>query len=225
MLGQHELPICQPCREHRDCPLNDSFCIRDRGADVGFCGFGCSRNECPAGHACAFIGGLPVPQCVPVVGTCPATIGNSLGVVASQMDMQLYNLMLLNRFRMERGLTPFVWDACLSHEAEMATSDWVRSNQQHRYFANSCEPAKLQCACGWSEENQGYSDTLGASWQERLLGIIEDEVRNRPNDGFANNIFSPDLERVGIGIIVSEQRLWLTNAFGAALPPPPPNAP
>lgn len=81
------LPICQPCREHRDCPLNDSFCIRDRGADVGFCGFGCSRNECPAGHACAFIGGLPVPQCVPVLGTCPATIGNTLGVVASQMDM------------------------------------------------------------------------------------------------------------------------------------------
>ncbi len=226
ILGPHEPPICQPCREHRDCPLNDSFCIRDPGAVVGFCGFGCSRDECPAGHACAFLDGLPIPQCVPVAGTCPATTGNTLGGIASQIDMQVYNLMLLNRFRMERGLTPLTWDACLSHEAEIATSDWVRSNQPHRYFANSCEPVKPDCACGWREENQGYSDSLLAGWQDSLQHIIEDEVRNHPNEGFANNIFSPDLERVGIGIIVSEQKLWLTNAFGAALPlPPPPSAP
>lgn len=136
--------------------------------------------------------------------------------------MRAFNLMLLNRFRMERGLTPLVEDECLGAEAEIATSDWLRSGRQHGYFSNSCEPFRPNCACGWLEENQGFSLDLQTGWQDALQAIIEDEVRLHPNDHFANNIFSESLERVGIGIIVGERKLWFTNAFGGATEQPLP---
>ena len=70
--------LCDPCRAHTDCNLNDgdtsSFCIAREDGNGSFCGADCSSNDiCPTGYLCADVdlGAAGIKrQCTPTSGVC-----------------------------------------------------------------------------------------------------------------------------------------------------------
>jgi uncharacterized protein YkwD len=128
-----------------------------------------------------------------------------------------YNVDQVNAYRARGGLPPLLDDARMS---AFATTGSQRLARDHVAHANFAEHASGQHFGSRSAENQG--DPGGVPPMDRdparnaqkqvdvMLKLMMDEG---PGGGHYDNIMSPKLRRIGVGIVYVNNRFYMTNDF------------
>lgn len=130
-----------------------------------------------------------------------------------------YNVQQINRYRAGKGLGPVLYDAKISAFAKQGSARLARDHSPHAHFA-----ANAQGAPGFgsrSAENQGDpagvpvldpSDATrnGKKQIDVMLKLMMDEG---PGGGHYDNMMNPRFRRVGIGLVYSGGKLYMTNDF------------
>jgi uncharacterized protein YkwD len=130
-----------------------------------------------------------------------------------------YNVEQINKYRSAKGLGPVLYDAKISAFARQGSERLSRDHSPHAHFA-----ANAQGAPGFgsrSAENQGDpagvpvldpSDATknGRKQIDVMLKLMMDEG---PGGGHHDNMMNPRFRRVGIGLVYSSGKLYLTNDF------------
>lgn len=130
-----------------------------------------------------------------------------------------YNVEQINRYRSAKGLAPVLYDAKISAFARQGSDRLSRDHNPHAHFA-----AHAQGAPGFgsrSAENQGDpagvpvldpSDATknGKKQIDVMLKLMMDEG---PGGGHHDNMMNPRFRRVGIGLVYTGGKLYLTNDF------------
>jgi hypothetical protein len=130
-----------------------------------------------------------------------------------------YNVEQVNRYRSTKRLAPVLYDAKISAFATKGSERLARDHNPHAHFA-----ANGQGAPGFgsrSAENQGdpagvpvidASDAVknGKKQIDIMLKLMMDEG---PGGGHHDNIMNPRFRRIGIGLVYSGGRLYMTNDF------------
>jgi hypothetical protein len=128
-----------------------------------------------------------------------------------------YNVEQVNVYRARGGLLPLLHDARLS---SFATAGSQRLARDHVPHANFAENASGQHFGSRSAENQGDPGGVppmdadprrnGTRQVDIMLKLMMDEG---PGGGHYDNIMSPKLRRVGVGIVYVNNRFYMTNDF------------
>ena len=128
-----------------------------------------------------------------------------------------YNVDQVNAYRSRGGLPPLLYDGRLS---AFATTGSQRLARDHVAHANFAENASSQKFGSRSAENQGDPGGVPPMDADRwrsaqkqvdvMLKLMMDEG---PGGGHYDNIMSPKLRRVGVGIVYVNNRFYMTNDF------------
>jgi hypothetical protein len=128
-----------------------------------------------------------------------------------------YNVEQVNVYRARGGLPPLLYDARLS---SFATAGSQRLARDHVPHANFAENASGQHFGSRSAENQGDPGGVpaldadarrnGPKQVDIMLKLMMDEG---PGGGHYDNIMSPKLRRIGIGLAYVNARFYMTNDF------------
>lgn len=128
-----------------------------------------------------------------------------------------YNVEQVNVYRARGGLPPLLYDGRLS---SFATAGSQRLARDHVPHANFAENASGQHFGSRSAENQGDPGGVpsmdadprrnGPRQVDIMLKLMMDEG---PGGGHFDNIMSPKLRRIGVGIVYVNNRFYMTNDF------------
>ncbi len=128
-----------------------------------------------------------------------------------------YNVDQVNVYRARGGLAPLLYDARLSTFAGAGSQRLARDHVPHANFA---ENAAGQHFGSRSAENQGDPGGVppldadprrnGPKQVDIMLKLMMDEG---PGGGHYDNIMSPNLRRIGVGIVYVNGRFFMTNDF------------
>ena len=128
-----------------------------------------------------------------------------------------YNVEQVNAYRASGGLPPLLYDARLS---SFATAGSQRLARDHVPHANFAENASGQHFGSRSAENQGDPGGVpvmdadprrnGPKQVDIMLKLMMDEG---PGGGHYDNMMSPKLRRIGVGIAYVNNRFYMTNDF------------
>ncbi len=128
-----------------------------------------------------------------------------------------YNVEQVNAYRARGGLPPLLYDARLSSFAATGSQRLARDHVAHANFA---ENASNQHFGSRSAENQGDPGGVpsmdadprrnGPKQVDIMLKLMMDEG---PGGGHYDNIMSPKLRRIGVGIAYVSNRFYMTNDF------------
>ena len=128
-----------------------------------------------------------------------------------------YNVDQVNAYRARGGLPPLLYDGRLS---AFATTGSQRLARDHVAHANFAENAAAQRFGSRSAENQGDPGGVPPMDADRwrsaqkqvdiMLKLMMDEG---PGGGHYDNMMSPKLRRIGVGIAVVDGRFYMTNDF------------
>ena len=128
-----------------------------------------------------------------------------------------YNVDQVNAYRSRGGLPPLLYDGRLS---AFATTGSQRLARDHVAHANFAENASAQKFGSRSAENQGDPGGVPPMDADRwrsaqkqvdvMLKLMMDEG---PGGGHYDNIMSPKLRRIGVGIVYVNNRFYMTNDF------------
>jgi uncharacterized protein YkwD len=130
-----------------------------------------------------------------------------------------YNVDLVNKYRAKGGLAPLLYDAQISAFAMAGSQELSKDHTAHAHFAANIQSQPPGFGSR-SAENQG--DPRGvpqmapdpvASGQQQIATLLQIMMNEGPGGGHYDNIMSPDLRRIGIGLYYSAGRLYLTNDF------------
>jgi hypothetical protein len=128
-----------------------------------------------------------------------------------------YNVDQMNAYRARGGLPPLVYDARLS---AFATTGSQRLARDHVAHANFAENAAAQRFGSRSAENQGDPGGVPPmdadrwrSAQKQVDVMLKLMMEEGPGGGHFDNIMSPKLRRVGVGIVYVNDRFYMTNDF------------
>jgi uncharacterized protein YkwD len=129
-----------------------------------------------------------------------------------------YNVDRLNAYRADKGLGPLLYDAKISGFARTGSQRLADDHEPHANFR-----AHVDGAPGFgsrSAENQGDPSGVSAMDQDPtksgkkqidvMLRLMMDEG---PGGGHYENIVNARFRRVGVGLVYSGGRLYLTNDF------------
>ncbi len=128
-----------------------------------------------------------------------------------------YNVEQVNVYRARGGLPALLYDARLS---SFATAGSQRLARDHVAHANFAENASGQHFGSRSAENQGDPGGVpsldadprrnGTKQVDIMLKLMMDEG---PGGGHFDNIMSPKLRRIGVGLVYVNNRFYMTNDF------------
>jgi uncharacterized protein YkwD len=129
-----------------------------------------------------------------------------------------YNVDRINAYRARAGLAPLLYDAKISAFAHAGSERLAQDHTPHAHFA-----AHAQGAPGFgsrSAENQGDPGGVpaldadpaanGRKQIDIMLKLMMDEG---PGGGHYDNMMNPRFRRVGIGLVVVGNKLYMTNDF------------
>lgn len=127
------------------------------------------------------------------------------------------NLAALNSYRQAAGLKPLLLDKNLSLFAATGSTQLARDKAAHAHFANASTAEEAQAGfCGGSGgENQapGWpAEDLGSTVDAAIKAMMDEG----PGGGHHDNILNPAWGKVGIGLVVVDGQLYLTNDFSPA---------
>lgn len=129
-----------------------------------------------------------------------------------------YNVEQINRYRKAKGLGRVLYDAKISAFAKKGSERLARDHVPHAHFA-----ANGQGAPGFgsrSAENQG--DPAGVpsldpdptrSGKKQIDVMLKLMMDEGPGGGHHDNMMNPQFRRVGIGLVYSGGKLYMTNDF------------
>jgi hypothetical protein len=129
-----------------------------------------------------------------------------------------YNVEQLSAYRAQKGLAPLLYDAKISAFARAGSDELADDHEPHAHFR-----AHVDGAPGFgsvSAENQGDPSGVGPMDPDSakngkkqvdvMLRLMMDEG---PGGGHYENIVNPRFRRIGVGLVYSRGRLYLTNDF------------
>jgi uncharacterized protein YkwD len=129
-----------------------------------------------------------------------------------------YNVEQVNAYRSKKGLPALLYDAKISAFARDGSERLGRDHTAHAHFAANAKGAT--CFGSRAAENQGDpggvppldSDAKknGRQQIDIMLKLMMDEG---PGGGHYDNMMNPKFRRIGIGLVYSGERLYLTNDF------------
>jgi hypothetical protein len=130
-----------------------------------------------------------------------------------------YNVDLVNRYRAQGGLAPLLYDAKISAFAMAGSQQLSGDHTPHAHFAANIQSQPPGFGSR-SAENQGdprgvppMAADATTSGQKVIAALLQIMMNEGPGGGHYDNIMSPDLRRVGVGISYAGGRLYLTNDF------------
>lgn len=132
-----------------------------------------------------------------------------------------YNVEQINRYRGAKNLGPVLYDAKISAFAKRGSEQYARDHTPHAHFAaNATGPTPPPGFGSRSAENQGDPNGVpsmdpdpvknGKKQIDVMLKMMMDEG---PGGGHYDNMMNPRFRRVGIGLVYSGGRLYMTNDF------------
>lgn len=132
-----------------------------------------------------------------------------------------YNVVQINRYRSTKGLGPVLYDSRISAFATRGSQQLSRDHTPHAHFAANATGATPPPGFGSrSAENQGDPSGVpsmdadpvknGKKQVDIMLKMMMDEG---PGGGHYDNMMNPRFRRVGIGLVYSGGRLYMTNDF------------
>lgn len=132
-----------------------------------------------------------------------------------------YNVEQINRYRGTKSLGPVLYDAKISSFAKQGSERLSRDHTPHAHFAANATDVTPPPGFGSrSAENQGDPAGVPSLDQDAtkngkkqidiMLKLMMDEG---PGGGHYDNMMNPRFRRVGIGLVYSGGRLYMTNDF------------
>jgi uncharacterized protein YkwD len=136
-------------------------------------------------------------------------------------QFQQHNLASINQYRATKGLAPLVLDLALSTFALAGSDELSKDYMPHQHFINAANDGSLWASGfrGSAAENQGYANSGGPveSELEQVDDIQLGFFNEGPGDGEAHghymNMMNASFTRVGVGLLMVGDRLFLTNDF------------
>jgi uncharacterized protein YkwD len=129
---------------------------------------------------------------------------------------QRHNLETVNRYRSQAGRKPLVLDEALSAFALDASEALAASGMAHGHFAAAGKDGSLWRSgfCTGAAENQG------PGWPTKdvpatIDAMMKSMMDEGPGGGHHDNILDARWTRLGVGLLVDQGRLYLTNDFSA----------
>ncbi len=124
-----------------------------------------------------------------------------------------HNLEALNTYRAKAGAPPLKLDAKLNEFAHQGSMVLLKNHKPHHHFSS----ANIWASgfTGGAAENQG--DPNGWPIRGNLNTTVDDILKamfdEGPGGGHHDNMLNREFRRVGIGLVVSGNKLYLTNDF------------
>lgn len=157
----------------------------------------------------------------------PDTGSSGSSGTPSQFDaFQQKNLALINQYRATKSLTPIVLDAKISTFAYKGTQQLIQDHTPHAHFAAASANGSIwqNGFTGSAAENQGdpngwfkMSNDPVANQMLQIADIQKAMFDEGPGPGAAHghymNMMNPVFRKVGIGLIMVNSELYLTNDF------------
>lgn len=129
-----------------------------------------------------------------------------------------YNVERVNWYREQKKLPPVLYDTKISAFATRGSEQLGRDHTAHAHFAANAKGAT--CFGSRAAENQGDpsgvppfgSDRVGSGKKQIdiMLKLMMDEG---PGGGHYENMMNPQFRRIGIGLVNTGGKLYLTNDF------------
>jgi uncharacterized protein YkwD len=126
-------------------------------------------------------------------------------------DARAYNLKRVNELRAQAGAAALSLDDALDTFAQAASTELSTDHDPHQYFKDHA----ATCGCGIMSENQGDSNgwTPGPVHQQ-IDDVLALMMSGGPGEGHHDNIVSPRVTRLGVGIVNPGGKMYFTNDFG-----------
>jgi uncharacterized protein YkwD len=157
------------------------------------------------------------PTTVPVQPTTPPTTSSG-GMSDAEMVLAQQLFTQINQDRATSGLTAYTWSdqlvaSAYKHNLQMISNGCGLSHQcpgEAEFSTRISNEGASWSSCG---ENIGYAGGYSNYWQDVLIihqGMMSEQP---PNDGHRRNLLSESFHRIGIGISISDNTVWLTEDF------------
>jgi len=134
-------------------------------------------------------------------------------VVSSISEAVQHNLKGLNAYRAKVGAPALKLDTKLNEFALEASKVLLKNHKAHHHFSTANTWASG--FTGGAAENQG--DPNGWTLRGSLNITVDDILKAMFDEGLGgghhDNMMNPDFRRVGIGLVVVDNKLYLTNDF------------
>lgn len=144
--------------------------------------------------------------------SAPTTPNEDAGLDASVQ----HNLARINEYRAKANLQPYELDAALTRYALEGSRQLARDNRPHGHMKD----VGMQDFGTMRRENQGPPKgvridpaNLVPSVNERIDRLLANMMSEGPGGGHHDAIMSSHLTKVGIGLEVEGDRLFITNDF------------
>jgi uncharacterized protein YkwD len=178
------------------------------------------------GLGCAVV---PV-VCLAACGTS-ASNGSDAGSISSAtdaaiVDFQQHNLDVINQYRASQGIAALALDPTLNSFAQAGTSELVSDHTPHHHFQDASAAGTLfqDGFKSTAAENQGdpngwrvMSNDPAENERLQIDDIQQTMFAEGPGTdaahGHYENIMNAKFRRLGVGLLMVENKLYLTNDF------------
>jgi uncharacterized protein YkwD len=163
------------------------------------------------------LGGALVPLfffglCALGCGGSSAT-GASGGATASSSAAQ-HNVDALNEYRARAGAPPLARSDKLDQFATTGSDQLAAGGEPHGHFGSS--DVFASGFCSGAGENQAPGWPVNGDENGTIDHVLEAMMGEGPGGGHHDNIVNPHFATVGIGLIIKDGSLYLTNDFSNA---------
>jgi uncharacterized protein YkwD len=153
-----------------------------------------------------------------------STDGSAVGDAGPLGGFEQHNLQVINNYRSQGGLKPYVLDAALSAFALAGSQELSMDHMPHQHFMNASNNGTLFTpASGFKSsagENQGdpngwtvLSTDPTTNETMQIDAIMAAMFAEGPSGGHYQNMMSTTFTRVGVGLLEVNNKLYLTNDF------------
>lgn len=129
-----------------------------------------------------------------------------------------YNVDKVNAYRAKKGLKPYLYDQKLADFASAGSKQLASDHDAHAHFKDKAEHSNAFGSR--AAENQGDPNGVPQldsdptkNGRKQIDTMLELMFAEGPGGGHYENMMSADLRRVGIGLVTSGGKLYLTNDF------------
>jgi uncharacterized protein YkwD len=126
-------------------------------------------------------------------------------------DARAYNLKRINELRAQNGVGALVLDEGLNTFAQAASTELSTDHLPHEYFKQHA----ASCPCQLMSENQGdWNGWTPGPVHQQIDDVLALMMSGGPGEGHHDNIVSPQVTRLGVGIVNPGGKMYFTNDFG-----------
>jgi hypothetical protein len=119
----------------------------------------------------------------------------------------------VNDLRVRYGLSPLGLDICLNVVAQESAEELAATRDTLGKFERECGGAG-PCECDWAGEAEGVVAAFDLRWEDVVELSIEQHFEDSPNGSYMRTLLSPELARLGVGVVLSGDEGFSALSFG-----------